>query len=63
MTTPRLNQARLADLHTTMTGHVERGDISGIVTLIGRGDEIQRNQRGQHELFIGKTIYAAPFYC
>jgi CubicO group peptidase (beta-lactamase class C family) len=24
----------------TMTGHVERGDIPGIVTLIGRGDEI-----------------------
>jgi hypothetical protein len=23
-----------------MAGHVERGDIPGIVTLIGRGDEV-----------------------
>src|SRR5712691_7941745 len=40
MTTNKLNKARVADLHMTMTGHVERGDIPGIVTLIGRGDEI-----------------------
>jgi CubicO group peptidase (beta-lactamase class C family) len=40
MTTDKLNKARVADLHMTMTGHVERGDIPGIVTLIGRGDEI-----------------------
>jgi CubicO group peptidase (beta-lactamase class C family) len=36
----KLNQARVADLHVTMNGYVERGDIPGIVTLIGRGDEI-----------------------
>jgi CubicO group peptidase (beta-lactamase class C family) len=40
MSTDKLNQARAADLHMTMTGYVERGDIPGIVTLIGRGDEI-----------------------
>jgi CubicO group peptidase (beta-lactamase class C family) len=40
ITTNNLNQARVADLHMTMTGHVERGDIPGIVTLIGRGDEV-----------------------
>jgi len=40
MTTNKLNKARVADLHMTMTGYVERGDIPGIVTLIGRGDEI-----------------------
>jgi CubicO group peptidase (beta-lactamase class C family) len=40
MTTNKLNKARVADLHMTMTGHVERGDIPGIVTLISRGDEI-----------------------
>jgi len=40
MTTNKLNKARVADLHMTMTDHVERGDIPGIVALIGRGDEI-----------------------
>jgi hypothetical protein len=40
MTTNKLNTARIADLHRTMTGHVERGDIPGIVTLIGQGDEM-----------------------
>jgi hypothetical protein len=40
MTTSRLNKARIADLHTTMSGHIERADIPGIVTLIGLGDEI-----------------------
>jgi hypothetical protein len=37
--TPKLN-APVADLHGAMSRHVERGDIPGIVTLVGRGDEI-----------------------
>jgi CubicO group peptidase (beta-lactamase class C family) len=40
MTTNKLNAVRVVDLHMAMTGHVERGDIPGIVTLIGRGDEV-----------------------
>lgn len=40
MTTNKLSKVGIADLHMTMTCHVERGDIPGIVTLIGRGDEI-----------------------
>jgi CubicO group peptidase (beta-lactamase class C family) len=39
-TANKLNQTRVADLHTTMNGYVERGDVPGIVTLIARGDEI-----------------------
>lgn len=35
-----LNKARVADLHATMSGYVERGEIPGIVTLIGRGGEV-----------------------
>src|SRR5487761_1752512 len=42
----KLNQARVADLHTAMTGYVHRGDIPGIVTLIGRGDEIHVDATG-----------------
>jgi CubicO group peptidase (beta-lactamase class C family) len=40
MTMSKLNKARVDDLHTAMTGYVERGDIPGIVTLIARGNEI-----------------------
>src|SRR3954470_11788679 len=40
MTTSKLNETRVTDLHKTMGGYVERGDIPGIVTLIARGDEI-----------------------
>jgi len=40
MTIDKLNAAQVADLHMTMAGHIERGDIPGIVTLIGRGDEM-----------------------
>jgi CubicO group peptidase (beta-lactamase class C family) len=40
MTMNRLNRARVADLRMTMTGHVERGDIPGVVTLLGRAGEI-----------------------
>ena len=36
MTRNKLNKARVADLHTVMSGYVERGDIAGIVTLIAR---------------------------
>jgi CubicO group peptidase (beta-lactamase class C family) len=37
MSTSKLNNT---DLHLAMTGHVECGEIPGLVTLIGRGDEI-----------------------
>ena len=47
MTTSKLNKARIADLHTTMSGYIERGDIPGIVTLIGRGDEIHVDAIGK----------------
>lgn len=46
MTTSKLNRARVADLHAAMTGYAERGDIPGIVTLIGRGDEIHVDATG-----------------
>jgi CubicO group peptidase (beta-lactamase class C family) len=42
----KLNEARVADLHTAMSGYVERGDIPGMVTLIGRGDEIHADAIG-----------------
>jgi CubicO group peptidase (beta-lactamase class C family) len=37
-------------LHLTMTGYVERGEIPGIVTLIGRGDEIHVDAIGMTTL-------------
>ncbi len=40
MTTNKLNQARVAELHSAMNGYIERGDVPGIVTLIACGEEI-----------------------
>ena len=46
MTTNKLNRARVADLHIAMAGHVERGEIPGIVTLISRGADIHVDAMG-----------------
>ena len=46
MNTKTLNPARVADLHTSMSGYVERGDIPGIVTLIARGEDMHVNAVG-----------------
>src|SRR6267142_1987612 len=35
-----LSRARLDRLHDVRTGHVERGDMPGLVTLIGRRGEV-----------------------
>ena len=35
-----LSRARLDRLHDVMTGHVERGDMPGLVTLIDRRGEV-----------------------
>ena len=40
MRTDAFNKGQVADLHTTMNGYAERGDIPGIVTLIACGEEI-----------------------
>jgi CubicO group peptidase (beta-lactamase class C family) len=41
------NKGRVAELHATMTGYVERGDIPGIVTLIACGEEVHANAVGK----------------
>src|SRR5918997_3649559 len=40
MRTGGLSRARLARMHDVMAGHVERGDVPGIVTLISRRGEV-----------------------
>ncbi len=40
MSSGGLSKARLARLHEVMAGHVTRGDIPGLVTLVGRRDEV-----------------------
>jgi CubicO group peptidase (beta-lactamase class C family) len=40
MASSKLDNRRGADLHETIAGYVERGEIPSIVTLIGRSDEI-----------------------
>lgn len=36
MTTGALSAARLGRMHAVMAGHVERGQVPGVVTLIDR---------------------------
>jgi CubicO group peptidase (beta-lactamase class C family) len=48
--TSKLNLAEVAELHATMKNYVEHGDIPGIVTLIGRGDEIHVDAIGTKTL-------------
>ena len=40
MSSGGLSRARLARMHSVMAGHVERGVVPGIVTLISRRDEV-----------------------
>lgn len=41
MSSGGLSQARLGRMHTVMAGHVERGEIPGLVTLLSRRGETQ----------------------
>lgn len=40
MNTGELSKARLGRMHNVMAGYVERGDVPGIVTLVGRRGEV-----------------------
>ncbi len=39
MSTGGLSKVRLARMHDIMAGHVERGDVPGIVTLVSQRGE------------------------
>ncbi len=41
-----LNPTAVTDLHNAMSGHVERRDIPGLVTLIARGDDVHVDALG-----------------
>ena len=40
MTAAALSTEGLAHLHDVMTGHVEAGEMPGLVTLVARGDYV-----------------------
>jgi hypothetical protein len=42
MSTEGLSTARLSRLHDVMAGHVERGDVPAIVTLVSRRRGVHR---------------------
>ena len=46
MSTGGLSTARLGRMHDVMAGHVERGDVPGIVTLISRRGEVHVGELG-----------------
>lgn len=45
-----LSRARLGRMRQTMAGHVERGHVSGVVTLISRRDEVHVDAVGARSL-------------
>jgi hypothetical protein len=62
MSTEELSVARLGRLHDVMAGHVERGDVPGIITLVSRYDEahvdaIGMKAIGGSELMRRHTIF------
>lgn len=40
MSTAGLSKPRLERMHQVLSGHVERGDVPGIVALVSRGDDV-----------------------
>ena len=41
-----LSKARLDRMHTVMAGHVERGDVPGMVTVVSRRGEVHVDVHG-----------------
>ena len=47
---PALSSSRLARLHDTLSGYVERGELPGIVALVARGDDVHIETLGRQSL-------------
>jgi CubicO group peptidase (beta-lactamase class C family) len=62
MTTNRLNKDRVANLHAAMRGHVERGDVPGIVTLVALGDEIHVDATGMKTVGGNKPMFGDTIF-
>ena len=45
-----LSKARLDRMHDVMAGYVERGDVPGLVTLVGRRGEVHVDAIGTQEI-------------
>jgi CubicO group peptidase (beta-lactamase class C family) len=50
------SRMRLGRLHDVMAGYVERGEVAGIVTLLGRRDEVHVEAIGAQDLASGTAI-------
>jgi len=50
MSTGGLSKARLRRMHDVMAGHVERGDLPGLVTLVSRRGEVHVDAIGMKTL-------------
>src|SRR5258707_15589036 len=50
------SRKRLGRLHDIMAGYVERGEVAGIVALLGRRDEIHVEAIGVQDLASGTAI-------
>jgi CubicO group peptidase (beta-lactamase class C family) len=50
MTTPEVSTEGLAHLHDVMTGHVDAGELPGLITLVARGDDVHIDAIGSSSL-------------
>ncbi|RKH67358.1 serine hydrolase domain-containing protein [Corallococcus aberystwythensis] len=51
-----LSQTRLADLTAGLRGHVERGELPGLVALVARGDTVHASALGVQDLTSGTPM-------
>jgi CubicO group peptidase (beta-lactamase class C family) len=52
----RLSRTRLAHLSDVMRGHVERGEVAGLVALLARHDEVHAVALGVQDLDVGTPM-------
>ncbi|GMU03873.1 serine hydrolase domain-containing protein [Corallococcus caeni] len=51
-----LSRTRLADLTSALRGHVERGELPGLVALVARGDTVHVDALGTRDLTAGPPM-------
>ena len=58
-----LSKRRLKRIHDVMAGHVERGDVPGLVTLVSRRGETHVDAIGMKAVGDFKTVGNGPMQC
>jgi CubicO group peptidase (beta-lactamase class C family) len=62
MTRSSLSKSRLARVREVMSGHVERGEVAGLVALVARGDETHVEAVGVQDLAGGALMHRETLF-